>query len=78
MIVLIGIIIVAAIGYFVSLRLHPLTRCSACNGGSRHFGSIYTGAFRRCRKCGGTGRQDRLGTRLFFGGTGGTGDFSRR
>lgn len=78
MAVLIGIIIVAAIGYFISLRVHPLTRCGACKGNSRHYGTIYSHSFRRCRRCGGTGRQDRLGTRLFLGGTDGTGNFSRR
>jgi hypothetical protein len=59
------LIIFSIIGYFVSLRLHPLTKCRVCNGGSRHYGTVYTYAFRRCRKCGGTGRKERLGVRLF-------------
>jgi DnaJ-class molecular chaperone len=75
-IIIIGII--AAVGYFISLRIHPLTKCRLCNGGGRHFGSVYTYAQRRCRKCGGSGRLDRLGTRLFLGGTGGTGVFPKR
>lgn len=57
------------VGYLISLRIHPLTKCPTCKMTGRHFGSVYTGAYRRCRTCGGTGRRDRLGTRLFFGGT---------
>jgi DnaJ-class molecular chaperone len=75
-IIIIGII--AAVGYYISLRIHPLTKCRLCNGNGRHFGSVYTNAQRRCRKCGGSGRLDRLGTRVFLGGTGNTGVFSRR
>ena len=75
-IILIGVIVV--VGYFISLRIHPLAKCRVCRGGGRHFGSVYTYAQRRCRKCGGSGRQDRLGVRLFLGGTGNTGVFTRR
>lgn len=71
------IVIVAAFGYYVSLRVHPLVKCKMCGGGGRHFGTVYSYAQRRCRKCGGTGRQDRLGVKLFLGGTGGTGHFSK-
>jgi len=74
-IILIGVI--AAAGYWISLRIHPLTKCKVCNGGGKHVGTVYTYAHRRCRKCGGSGRQDRLGVRLFLGGTGGTGIFSK-
>ena len=59
------LILVAIIGYYVSLRAHPYTKCRLCNGRGRHFGSVYMYAHRRCRKCGGTGRKDRLGVRLF-------------
>jgi len=65
MTLLIGIVIVAAVGYYVSLRIHPFTKCSLCKGGGRHFGSVYTYAHRKCSKCGGTGRVDRLGVKLF-------------
>jgi len=58
-------VVVLAAGYFVSLRIHPFTKCRFCNGTGRHFGAVYTYAHRRCRKCGGTGRQDRLGGRVF-------------
>lgn len=74
--IIIGIIVAA--GYYISLRVHPLTKCKACSGGGRFYGRIYTHAYQRCGKCGGTGRADRLGTRLFLGGTGGTGHYSKR
>jgi DnaJ-class molecular chaperone len=75
---LILILIIVAVGYFVSLRLHPLRKCPRCNMSGRHFGSIYTGSYRRCSKCGGRGQLDRFGTKLFFGGTNNTGNFTRR
>jgi DnaJ-class molecular chaperone len=62
-VIIIGII--AVVGYFVSLKIHPLTKCRLCNGTGRHHGSMYTYAQRRCRKCGGSGRKDRIGTRVF-------------
>ena len=61
---IIGIIVV--IGYYLSLKAHPFTKCKVCNGTARHYGAVYQDAFRRCRKCDGTGRQDRLGVRLFL------------
>jgi DnaJ-class molecular chaperone len=78
MAIVIILIVIAAFGYYISLRIHPLTKCKLCNGGGRHFGSVYTYAQRRCRKCGGSGRLDRLGTRVFLGGTDNTGVFTRR
>lgn len=69
-VILIGIL--AAVGYYISLRIHPLTKCRWCKTSGRHFGSMYTYAHRRCRRCGGSGRQDRFGVRLFLGGTDGT------
>jgi DnaJ-class molecular chaperone len=78
MAILIIIVIIAAGGYYVSLRIHPLTKCRLCNGGGRHFGTVYKSSQRRCRKCGGSGRLDRLGTRIFLGGTRNTGVFPRR
>jgi DnaJ-class molecular chaperone len=64
MTLLIGIVIVAAVGYYVSLRIHPFVKCGLCKGTGRHFGTVYKNAHRKCRKCGGTGRRDRLGTRF--------------
>ena len=78
MTIIILIVVIVAVGYYVSLRIHPLTKCNVCSGGGRHFGTVYTYAQRRCRKCGGSGRKDRLGVRLFLGGTGGTGVFTKR
>lgn len=68
MAILLIIIIIAAVGYYGSLRVHPLTKCKLCSGTGRHFGTVYKTAQRRCRKCGGTGRLDRFGTRVFMGG----------
>jgi DnaJ-class molecular chaperone len=62
-VIIIGII--AVVGYFISLKVHPMTKCGLCNGTGRHFGTVYKSAQRRCRKCGGSGRKDRLGTRVF-------------
>ena len=78
MTIIILIVVIVAVGYYVSLRIHPLTKCNVCSGGGRHFGTVYTYAQQRCRKCGGSGRKDRLGVRLFLGGSGGTGVFSKR
>ena len=64
MTILIGIVIVAAVGYYISLRSHPYTKCRVCNGSGKHFGSVFTTAHRKCGKCNGTGRLDRLGTRF--------------
>jgi DnaJ-class molecular chaperone len=61
------IAIVFVLGYFLSIRSHPFTKCRLCNGTGRHFGTTYGYAHRRCRRCGGTGRKDRLGVRLFRG-----------
>ncbi|HXC85565.1 MAG TPA: hypothetical protein VNV62_27350 [Trebonia sp.] len=76
--ILIIIVVIAAVGYYISLRVHPLTKCRLCSGTGRHFGAVYKDAQRRCRKCGGSGRLDRLGTRVFLGGTRGTGIYPRR
>ncbi len=60
-------------GYLISLRIHPLKRCPVCKGQGRHFGAVYGYAHRRCRACGGYGRKDRLGAKVFFGGTNNSG-----
>ena len=72
---LIVIVLVAGAGYLISVRIHPLKRCPMCKSTGRHFGGVYAYAHRRCRACGGTGRKDRLGTKVFFGGTNNTGYF---
>jgi hypothetical protein len=69
-IIYIGIITV--IGYFVSLLIHPLTRCPACtdrDGRFRHPVAVAAGGLVYCQRCGGTGRVVRFGVRAFLGGT---------
>ena len=72
------VIAIVAVSYIVSTRVHPLRKCPTCNMSGRHVGSTYTGSFRRCRRCGGSGRRDRIGTRVFWGGTDHTGIFPRK
>jgi hypothetical protein len=57
-----------AVGYLLSLRLHPHRRCRACNGTGRHFGSVYRNSHRLCASCGGNGRRARLGIHVFHRG----------
>lgn len=67
--VIIGIALIVALGYYLSLRIHPLTKCKRCNGAARHYNLVYSERRPVCPACGGTGRQERLGVRLFRGGT---------
>jgi len=60
--VIIGIIL--ALVYYTSLRTYPYTKCKVCNGEPKHFSTLNPDAFRFCRKCGGTGRQERFGARF--------------
>jgi len=55
---------VLVLGYLLSLVLHPYARCSTCKGSPRHYGSIFSRAFRLCSACGGSGRERRLGARI--------------
>lgn len=50
--------------YWISLRLHPFTKCGRCKGAGRHTGAVFTGAFRNCSKCRGMGRKQRLGAQM--------------
>jgi hypothetical protein len=72
------VIAIVAVSYIVSTRIHPLKKCPTCNMSGRHLGGVYTGSFRRCRRCGGSGRRDRIGTRVFWGGTNDTGVFPKK
>lgn len=65
-------------GYLISLRIHPLRKCPVCKMTGRHFGSVYKGSYRRCRKCEGSGRLDRWGTQVIFGGTKNTGIYPKK
>jgi hypothetical protein len=65
--VIILIIVVVALGYYLSLRIHPTTRCKRCNASSRHSDLLYSERARHaCPNCHGSGRQRRLGARLFI------------
>ncbi|MQY07257.1 hypothetical protein [Actinomadura macrotermitis] len=62
-----GLIVVAllfgliwALGYRVSIRLHPFKSCGRCSGSGKHRGTWFTGAYRACDRCGGTGREHRM------------------
>jgi DnaJ-class molecular chaperone len=72
------IVLIVAVGYVISVRLHPLRKCPSCNMSGRHFGSIYSGSYRRCAKCQGRGQLDRVGTKVFFGGTNNTGTYKKK
>lgn len=60
-------IVIAVVIYGGSLLLNPFVKCSVCKGSSRPKGWLFGYAHHDCRKCGGNGRQQRLGHRLFFG-----------
>jgi DnaJ-class molecular chaperone len=58
-------VLLAAGGYYLSLKIWPYTACSRCKGGGKNAGSNKK-RFGHCGKCSGTGRQERLGTRLLL------------
>jgi protein-arginine kinase activator protein McsA len=76
--VAIVVVVVLGVSYIVSTRIHPLRKCPTCNMSGRHFGSIYKGGCRACRRCKGSGRRDRVGTQVFWGGTKHTGVFPKK
>jgi hypothetical protein len=55
------LIVLLAVFYVISLRAHPFRGCPACHGTGRHRGAFVTYSHRRCRRCGGGGRQNRRG-----------------
>jgi hypothetical protein len=62
--IIVGIIFL--FGYYLSIKVYPFTKCKYCDGRGRFSAPApYSYAWGRCRKCGGTGRKDRLGARLF-------------
>ena len=65
--VLLAIVFIAAFGYYLSLKVHPQTRCKRCDGSNRHYDLVYSERRHQCPDCGGSGRRQRLGARLFFG-----------
>jgi hypothetical protein len=76
--VAIVLIIIIGVGYVVSTRVHPLKKCPTCNMSGRHSGAVFKDSFRRCRRCAGSGRRDRVGTKVFWGGTNHTGVFPKK
>ena len=38
---LVVVIVIIAVGYLVSLRIHPLRKCPRCNMSGRHFGAVF-------------------------------------
>ena len=76
--VVVFIVAIVAVSYMVSTRIHPLRKCPTCNMTGRHLGGVYKSSFRRCRRCAGSGRRDRIGTRIFWGGTNHTGVFPKK
>lgn len=56
------IIAAAAIGYLVHLYAWPFKPCGRCHGSARNRGSSRR-AFGSCKRCGGTGRRQRIGSR---------------
>ena len=64
--IIILIAVVVVLGYYLSLRIHPTTRCKRCDSSTRHYDLVYSDRRRgTCPSCGGTGRQERFGTRFF-------------
>ncbi len=57
-VVLLGIV---AVGYYVSLHLHPDEFCRTCGGTGRHSGWLFLWSRRQCPTCAGQGRNRRLG-----------------
>jgi hypothetical protein len=72
------LIVIVAVVYLVSLRIHPLRKCRTCKMTGRHFGGMFTYSMRPCRRCRGSGRRDRLGSQVFFGGTNHTGVYPKK
>lgn len=43
--------------YSISVRRHPYRPCRKCGESGKHRGTVFTGSFRACTRCGGTGRE---------------------
>jgi hypothetical protein len=59
------LLLLAIIGYLISLRQHPRGRnCRACHGTGKQQGAIFRYAHRSCTRCGGSGGRGRIGLRV--------------
>lgn len=56
--------LILGVPYAVSCRLHPRAPHRGCKGTGRHVSPLYPWATRKCKGCGGAGRQVRYGTRV--------------
>jgi hypothetical protein len=65
--ILLGLVVLIALGYVYSLWAHPYVRCGTCKGTGRHSGAFFTSSSRPCSACGGSGRQLRLLSRMLPG-----------
>lgn len=52
------------VGYLVSLRIHPFSKCPRCKGKGIHRGGVFSYSTRACTKCKGRAIQPRLGRRI--------------
>ena len=59
-----AVIAAAAAAYLISLRIRPWWPCRACEGSGKTRDRIWKQAIGTCPKCGGRGRQPRLGVRI--------------
>lgn len=52
-----GLLVLLAVAYAVSIRLHPYRPCRRCGESGKHRGTVFRSSFRACYRCGGTGRE---------------------
>ena len=60
--VLFVLVLLVVGGYVMSLLLHPYTTCETCRGkGNKHYGALFSSAFRPCWACRGSQTKQRFG-----------------
>lgn len=57
-------LLVVFISYLLSLMVHPYVPCRECGGKAIHKAGVWTYAHRKCHRCSGAGRKQRLGARM--------------
>jgi hypothetical protein len=66
---LVIVILIAVVGYLISLRLHPYGRmCGRCKGTGIQRGAIFRYSVRQCTRCGGNQARGRYGLRTLHRG----------